>query len=178
MALVSQEALVFDGTIMDNLGYGHPAADSEGIVSAARAAHAHEFIERLPNGYNTIVGERGVLLSGGQKQRLALARAMVGRASILLLDEPTSALDAESELAVQQALAELQASKTVTVIIIAHRLSTVRHADQIIVLENGRVLGSGTHDELVKSAPWYRRVVKLQLGDSFESSLQPTASLQ
>ena len=178
IAVVLQDALVIDGTIEENLRYGHPGVDRETIIAAARAAHAHDFIERLPGGYDTVIGERGVLLSGGQKQRLALARALVGKSSILLLDEPTSALDAESEQAVQKALAELQASKTMTVIIIAHRLSTVRHADQIIVLENGKVLGSGTHDELIKSAPWYRRVVKLQLGDSFESSLRPTAAIQ
>jgi ABC-type multidrug transport system fused ATPase/permease subunit len=176
VAFVSQDALMLDGTIEDNLRYGHPDADKETVVAAAKDAFAHDFILRLALGYDTMVGERGVLLSGGQKQRLALARALVGRASILLLDEPTSALDAESEQAVQQALARLQASHAVTIVIIAHRLSTVRHADHIVVLEDGRLLGSGTHDELMASAPWYRRIVRLQLGESAEGPAPRTAA--
>jgi subfamily B ATP-binding cassette protein MsbA len=176
VAFVSQDALVLDGTIEENLRYGHPDADKEALVAAARDAYAHDFILRLPLGYDTMVGERGVLLSGGQKQRLALARALVGRATILLLDEPTSALDAESELAVQQALARLQASRAMTIVIIAHRLSTVRHADHIIVLEEGRLLGSGTHDELMTSAPWYRRIVRLQLGETADTPAPRTAA--
>lgn len=166
IAFVSQDALVLDGTVEENLSYGHPEADRDALIAAAKDAFAHDFIERLPQGYDTVVGERGVLLSGGQKQRLALARALVGQASILLLDEPTSALDAESEQAVQRALARLQASHAMTIVIIAHRLSTVRHADHIVVLEDGRLLGSGTHDELMNTAPWYRRIVQLQLGET------------
>lgn len=166
VALVLQDALVIDGTVMENMKYGNPDADIDAIFAAAKAAHAYDFILKLPKGFDTIVGERGVLLSGGQRQRLAMARALVRRASILLLDEPTSALDAESELAVQQALAELQSACSTTVIIVAHRLSTVRHADQIIVLDKGRVLGSGTHEELVRNAPWYRQIVELQLGQA------------
>jgi ABC-type multidrug transport system fused ATPase/permease subunit len=176
LTVVSQEALVLDGTVAENLRYGHPDADDETIIAAAKAAYAHDFIMRLPAGYETVVGERGVLLSGGQKQRLALARAFVGRTQVLLLDEPTSALDAESELAVQQALAEIQAARKMTVVIIAHRLSTVRHADQIIVIEKGRLLGHGTHDELVATAPWYSHIVRLQLG-SAESAPQPDATV-
>ena len=123
----------------------------------------------MPRGYDTIVGERGVLLSGGQKQRLALARALLAKASVLLLDEPTSALDAESEIAVQRALSTLQEDGDTTVIIIAHRLSTVRHADHIVVLKNGRVIGEGTHDALMTDAPWYRKIVELQIGTSTDT---------
>ncbi len=164
IAMVSQDSLVLDGSIAENLAYTDAEVSREEIVAAAKAARAHEFIEKLPDGYETMVGERGVLLSGGQKQRLALARALARKAPILLLDEPTSALDAETELAVQETLTDLQAAGEVTVVIIAHRLSTIRHADHIVVMEAGGVLGTGTHDELMASAPWYARVVELQLG--------------
>lgn len=165
VAMVSQDTLIIDGTVMDNLCYGNPGATREEIVAAATAAFADAFIRELPKGYDTIVGERGVLLSGGQKQRLALARALLAKVPILLLDEPTSALDSDSERAVQRALERLQASNDTTIIIIAHRLSTVRHADQIVVLEGGRLLGTGTHDTLMESAPWYRKIVELQTGE-------------
>ncbi len=165
IAMVSQDTLIIDGTVAENLRYGQPDATQEQIVAAAKAAFADGFIRDLAKGYDTVVGERGVLLSGGQKQRLALARALLAKVPILLLDEPTSALDAESEQAVQRALETLQAGDDVTIIIIAHRLSTVRHADQIVVLEGGRLLGTGTHDALMESAAWYRKIVELQTGE-------------
>lgn len=169
VALVSQDALIIDGTITENLRYGRPDATQQEIEAAAHAAFAHSFIEAMPQGYETIVGERGVLLSGGQKQRLALARALLAQASVLLLDEPTSALDAESETAVQRALATLQDDGNTTIIIIAHRLSTVRHADHIVVLENGCVIGTGTHDALMTDTSWYRKIVELQTGGSTDT---------
>lgn len=165
IAMVSQDTLIIDGTVAENLRYGRPDATQDQIVAAAKSAFADGFICDLPKGYETIVGERGVLLSGGQKQRIALARALLAKVPILLLDEPTSALDAESEQAVQRALETLQAGNNVTIIIIAHRLSTVRHADQIVVLDGGRLLGTGTHTELVESASWYRKIVELQTGE-------------
>lgn len=165
VAMVSQDTLIIDGTVTENLRYGQPDATEDQVVAAAQAAFADGFIRNLPKGYDTVVGERGVLLSGGQKQRIALARALLANVPILLLDEPTSALDAESEQAVQRALETLQAGNDMTIIIIAHRLSTVRHADQIVVLENGRLLGVGTHDSLIESAGWYRKIVELQTGE-------------
>jgi subfamily B ATP-binding cassette protein MsbA len=165
IAIVSQDALIIDGTVVGNLRYGHPEASRMDVEAAARAAFADGFIRALPKGYDTIVGERGVLLSGGQKQRLALARALLVDVPVLLLDEPTSALDSESETAVQRALATLQQDAHTTIVIIAHRLSTVRHADYIVVLDEGRVIGTGTHEALLAKAPWYRRVVELQTGE-------------
>lgn len=165
IAMVSQDALIIDGSVEENLRYGLPDASKEEVRAAAEAAFAHDFIEKLPRGYDTVVGERGVLLSGGQKQRLALARALLAKVPVLLLDEPTSALDAESEQAVQRALETLQKRHDMTIVIIAHRLSTVRHANHLIVLEEGRVLGTGTHDELMATAPWYRKIVELQTGE-------------
>lgn len=162
IAMVSQDALVVDGTIAENLRYGCPEASDADIRAAAGEAHAREFIERLPAGYDTRVGERGVRLSGGQKQRLALARALIARAPLLILDEPTSALDTESEHAIQQALEALQKAGGVTILIIAHRLSTVRHADHIVVLDRGRVMCEGTHRQLMDDVPWYRKVVESQ----------------
>ena len=134
--------MLFDDTIGNNIAYASPNATRDMVEAAARAAHAHEFIETLPDGYDTLIGERGQRLSGGQRQRLAIARALLKNSPILILDEATSSLDAESELLVQDALAKLMLNRTAFVV--AHRLSTVRRADQIIVLEDGRVKETGT----------------------------------
>src|SRR5688572_17534819 len=147
IALVTQETVLFDDTIAANIAYGAPGATREAIEDAARAAHAHDFIAELKGGYNAKIGERGQRLSGGQRQRLAIARAILTNAPILVLDEATSALDSESEQAVQAALVNLMRNRTTFVI--AHRLSTVRHADLIVALENGQVAELGTHDELI-----------------------------
>lgn len=162
IAMVSQDILVVDGTVEENLRYGNPQATLEDIQQAARDAFAEDFILRLPQGYDTVLGERGARLSGGQRQRIALARALLARVPVLLLDEPTSALDAESEQAVQQALERQQKQHGTTIVIIAHRLSTVSHADLTVVLDNGALLGVGTHDELIRTTPWYQKVVELQ----------------
>ena len=135
-------------SIRDNIAYGRPDAPFEDIKSAAMSAHAEEFIQRFPAGYDTLVGERGVQLSGGQRQRIAIARAMLKDPKILILDEATSALDAESESLVQEALQRLMRGRTV--LVIAHRLSTVRHADQVVVVAHGRIVQKGTHDELIQ----------------------------
>jgi len=163
MALVPQEVLLFGGSIAENIAYGKPGASQAEIEGAARRANAHEFIAGFPEGYNTLVGERGVKVSGGQRQRIAIARALLKDPSILILDEATSALDAESERLVQQALEELMKGRTCFVI--AHRLSTIRNADTIIMLRDGAVRESGSHDELMLVADGaYRRMVELQHG--------------
>ncbi len=146
---VAQEPILMSTSIRDNIAYGRPDASFEDIKSAALSAHAEEFIQRFPNGYDTLVGERGVQLSGGQRQRIAIARAMLKDPKILILDEATSALDAESESLVQEALQRLMRGRTV--LVIAHRLSTVRYADQVVVLAHGRIVQKGTHDDLIQN---------------------------
>lgn len=164
MAVVPQEVLLFGGSIEENIGYGRPGATREEILAASRQAACHEFIERFPEGYATLVGERGVKLSGGQRQRIAIARALLKDPAILILDEATSALDSESEHLIQQALDVLLKNRTA--FIIAHRLSTIRKADRIYVIEDGTVLESGTHDELVAQADGrYRRLAEMQFGE-------------
>ena len=165
IALVSQEVALFDQSIRDNIAYSRPDADEAQIVAAARAAAAHDFIAALPLGYDTVVGEHGVKLSGGQRQRIAIARAMLRDAPILLLDEATSSLDTESERAVQGALRTLQTGRTT--LVIAHRLSTVVDADQIYVLDHGRVVESGTHAELLRHNGLYGRLYGLQASGNF-----------
>lgn len=160
IAIVTQDTFLFDDTIETNIAYGKPDATPEEIERAARAAYAHEFIVALPDGYRTLVGERGVKLSGGQRQRVALARAFLKDPAILILDEATSDLDAESEFIVQQALADL--TKGRTVFLIAHRLSTVRLAHRIAVFQEGRVVEEGRHDELLQRDGLYRRLHALQ----------------
>lgn len=159
-ALVSQNPALFYGTIADNIRYGRPEAVPDEIVAAARAAHAHEFIEAMPAGYETRLGDAGLGLSGGQKQRLAIARALLVDAPILLLDEATSALDAQSEHLIQQALPRLMAGRTT--LVIAHRLATVKHADRIAVIDHGRLRALGSHQALIKSNPLYARLAELQ----------------
>jgi subfamily B ATP-binding cassette protein MsbA len=162
IAVVTQDTFLFNDTVRRNLLVGKPSAGEHEILAAARAAHAHGFIQALPHGYETVVGERGDLLSGGQKQRVAIARAILKDAPILILDEATSSLDSESEGEVQAALDELMRDRTTFVI--AHRLSTVRHADQILVLRDGRVAEAGAHDELLALGGEYARVCRMQFG--------------
>jgi len=177
MALVPQEVLLFGGSIAENIAYGKPGASQAEIEAAARRANAHEFISQFPEGYQTLVGERGIKVSGGQRQRIAIARALLKDPSILILDEATSALDAESERLVQQALEELMKGRTCFVI--AHRLSTIRSADRIVMLRDGVVFETGSHDELMSiSDGAYRRMVGLQHGTNLLSEEAEVVALQ
>jgi ATP-binding cassette, subfamily B, bacterial MsbA len=166
VGIVTQETVLFNDTVRNNIAYGQPHVPQKQVETAARAALAHDFILALPSGYDTVIGERGVLLSGGERQRLAIARALFKDAPILILDEATSALDSESEALVQSALHNLMTGRTV--LVIAHRLSTVRTADRIVVIENGAIADIGTHDELMKKLGIYRRLYELQFA-SMES---------
>lgn len=161
LAMVAQEPVLFSGSIRDNISYGKQAATFDEIAQAAKDANAHDFITSFPEGYDTVIGERGTKLSGGQKQRIALARALIANPRVLILDEATSNLDAESEAAVQTALARIMADRTT--IIVAHRLSTVRDADRIIVIEGARIVEQGAHEELMERRGIYRRLVEHQL---------------
>jgi ATP-binding cassette, subfamily B, bacterial len=168
-AYVEQEPTIFAGTIEENIRFGRPGASFEDVEAASRAALVHDYVVDLPEGYGTLVGERGIMLSGGQKQRLSIARALLKDAPILLLDEATSALDAESERLVQMALARLMAGRTT--LVIAHRLATIRDANRILVLEKGRLIGDGTHAELVRQGGKYAELAKLQ----FRGEVLPAA---
>jgi ATP-binding cassette, subfamily B, bacterial len=165
---VSQEVFLFQGTVRDNIGYGRPGASTDDIEVAARLAEAHDFIAALPAGYDTVVGERGQKLSGGQRQRVSVARAILRDPAILLLDEATSAVDNETEAAIQRSLARVAEGRTA--VVIAHRLSTVRHADRIWVLEGGRVAEAGTHDELVGAGGLYAALWRVQTGEAATSA--------
>ena len=160
IATVPQETIIFAGSVLDNIRFGKPEAAPEDVIAAARAARVDEFAERLPKGYDTEVGERGVTLSGGQRQRIAIARAILRNSALLLLDEATSALDAESEAFIQEAIDSLTANRTT--LVIAHRLATVRNASRILVIENGKLVAEGTHAQLLNTSPLYARLSKLQ----------------
>jgi ATP-binding cassette, subfamily B, bacterial len=170
IALVLQEPFLFPFSIAENIAYGRPEASRPEIEAAARAANAHEFIERLPRAYDTILGERGATLSGGERQRLSIARALLKDAPILILDEPTSALDAETEGMLLNALDRLMAGRTT--FIIAHRLSTVRRANSILVLKDGRIAESGTHQQLLARGQLYAHLHAIQFG----TQLTPSSS--
>jgi ABC-type multidrug transport system fused ATPase/permease subunit len=160
-AIVPQEVLLFGGTIRENILYGHPGASEEELMSAARTSNSLDFIQSFPDGFDTIVGERGIKLSGGQRQRIAIARAVLRNPAVLILDEATSSLDAESEKVVQEALERLLEGRTA--IIIAHRLATIRNVDCIYVLEDGKIVEKGTHDELsLHEEGLYAALAKLQ----------------
>lgn len=169
IALVTQETVLFNDTVAYNISYGKPDATEAELREAARIAFADEFIEELPNKYDTIVGERGTFLSGGQRQRIAIARAVIVNAPVLILDEATSALDTESEMLVQQALENLMKNRTS--IVIAHRLSTIRKADKIVVMDRGRIVETGTHNELLEKDGRYRRLYELQFSGEGEENL-------
>ena len=160
LALVPQDPVIFATTARENIRFGRPKATDAEVEAAARAAAVHDFLSALPDGYDTYVGERGVMLSGGQKQRIAIARAILRDAPVLLLDEATSALDAESEHAVQRAVAAMAERRTT--LIVAHRLATVKRADRIVVFEAGRIVAQGSHDELVAEGGLYANLARLQ----------------
>jgi ATP-binding cassette, subfamily B, bacterial len=162
VSLVLQESFLFPFSVAENIAYGRPGASREEIVRAARAARADEFVSRLPAGYDTVLGERGATLSGGERQRLAIARALLKDAPVLVLDEPTSALDAETEGLLLEALDRLMAGRTT--VIIAHRLSTIRKADQILVLRDGQIVERGRHQELINAGGHYARMHHIQHG--------------
>ncbi len=160
IAIVPQDPVIFSANALENIRYGRPAASDAEVIAAAKAALVDEFIDRLPEGYDTFLGERGVRLSGGQRQRIAIARAILKNAPLLLLDEATSALDAESEILVQQGLNAAMRGRTT--LIIAHRLATVQKVDRIVVLEQGRVVETGTPEDLRKQRGLYARLARLQ----------------
>jgi len=160
IALVPQDPVIFATSARENIRYGRPEATDAEVEAAAAAAAAHDFIAALPDGYDSYLGERGVMLSGGQKQRIAIARAILRDAPVLLLDEATSALDAESERAVQKAVEAL--AKDRTTLIVAHRLATVKKADRIVVFDQGRIVATGSHDKLVAEEGLYARLARLQ----------------
>jgi subfamily B ATP-binding cassette protein MsbA len=174
ISFVLQETLLFHGSIWNNIAYGKPDSSPEEVVRAAEVANAHEFIEKLPHGYGTMVGERGVMLSGGQRQRIAIARAVIRNTPVLIMDEPSSGLDSASEKLVFEALDRLMEGKTS--LVIAHRLSTIRRADIIFVVRDGMIVERGNHDQLMKTGGLYSQLYELQFRREEESGLPATAS--
>jgi subfamily B ATP-binding cassette protein MsbA len=170
IAMVTQEPILFNETIRDNIAYGRPDATEDQIVSAARAAFAHDFILRFPKGYDTLIGELGGRLSGGEKQRLCIARALIKDAPILILDEATASLDSEAEAVVQKALENLMHGRTT--VVIAHRLSTIAGADRIAVIVNGNIVEEGTHASLLSRCGEYDKLYRMQYGGNAERNAQ------
>jgi subfamily B ATP-binding cassette protein MsbA len=164
IGIVTQEVILFNDTVANNIAYGASRYSQEDVVQAARVANADEFIEKLPDSYQTILGERGTRLSGGQRQRIAIARAILKNPPIIILDEATSSLDSESEKLVQEAIANLMKDRTT--LVIAHRLSTINRADNIIVLDDGKIVESGTHRELLEKNGIYGRLYEMQMIDA------------
>ena len=175
IAIVTQETILFNDSVWNNICYGHPEMQRDRVIAAAKAALAHDFIEQMPQGYDTVIGDRGQRLSGGQQQRIAIARALLKNSPILILDEATSQLDAESEKLVQDALANLMVGRTVFVI--AHRLSTIRRADNIVVLDEGTIAESGTHQELLARGGLYARLYEMQFRDADVPAPVPAAAI-
>ena len=175
ISIVLQDVFLFHGSVKENILFGRPNATEKDVIAAAMAANAHEFIEGLSDGYDTLIGERGVKLSGGQKQRLSIARAILKDTPILILDEATSSVDTETEVLIQQALERLMVGRTT--IVIAHRLSTIRNADQIVVLEGNHIVEKGTHVELMRRKGLYRRLASVQQ-DSFVEIVEPVSDFR
>jgi ATP-binding cassette subfamily B protein len=176
IGIALQESVLFTGTIRDNIRYGRPDAADEEVIAAAQAAQAHDFISEFPDGYDTVLGQRGVNLSGGQKQRIAIARALLVQSAVLILDDSTSSVDVETETKIQDALEGLTQNRTsqkpgdaATVFVIAQRISTVLNADKILVLDDGQIAAEGTHRELITSSPIYQEIYESQLGDGVMS---------
>jgi ATP-binding cassette subfamily B multidrug efflux pump len=167
IGIALQESVLFTGTIRDNIRYGRPGASDEEVISAAKAAQAHDFITRFEEGYDTMLGQRGVNLSGGQKQRVAIARALLTQPAVLILDDSTSSVDVETEIKIQDALDELMRDRTSFVI--TQRISTVLNADQILVLDDGQIAAQGTHQDLLASSSIYREIYESQLGNGVKA---------
>ncbi|WP_317129012.1 ABC transporter ATP-binding protein [Mangrovivirga cuniculi] len=160
MGIVTQESILFNDTVFNNIAFGMNNVKEEDVIAAAKIANAHEFIEKLDDGYQSNIGERGTKLSGGQRQRLSIARAILKNPPVLILDEATSALDAESEKLVQEALTNLMKNRTS--LVIAHRLSTIKHADEILVIERGRIIERGNHESLLEQKGLYAKLIEMQ----------------
>ena len=173
IALISQDIFLFNDTVKANIAVGDPAAGSDEIAAAAKAANAHDFIQSLPDGYETLIGENGARLSGGERQRLSLARALLRRAPVLIMDEATSHLDARHERLIQQAVNQVAGEKTI--LIVSHRLDSVRHCDHIVMMQAGRVQGTGRHETLLQTCPSYARLWHIQQ-DNLSWSLGASAT--
>jgi len=160
MGIVTQDCILFNDTVFNNIAFGMENVSKEAVIEAAKVANAHEFVMQLENGYDTVIGDRGMNLSGGQRQRLSIARAVLKNPPILILDEATSSLDTESERLVQDALSKVMTQRTS--IVIAHRLSTIQYADEIVVIQKGQIIERGKHDELIAAGGIYKKLTDLQ----------------